>query len=123
MVFGYILTTQWDLLTITGPRGWNRCLVREGEPTTQSWPQGCSLAQQAVITTFRATLLAAAGPALHAPHGCYLDSCPQNHEQNSRINALSIRNITAVAAIARWLSGQSGATVVDDPFPSAVSKC
>ena len=57
------------------------------------------------------------------PHGCYLDLCPRNHEQNGGINSLSTRNRAAAAAAAAWASGAGGVRVVDDPFPSSVGQC
>lgn len=105
-----------------GPHGWESCLVRGGEPTPQSFAKGCNRTQRAVIGGFRATFLAAAASALRGDHGCWLDSCPQNHEQHGSISTLSIRNQTAMAAIATWIAGKD-THVVDATFPSSTSEC
>ena len=108
-----------------GPADWRSCLARGGEPTADSWVKDCNATQRAVISGFRTAFLAAAAPALHAPHGCYLDSCPLNHEQNGVVGTLSIRNQTALATIAQWAAGKGGAGVhvVDQAFPSTTSRC
>ena len=107
-----------------GPPGWQRCLARGGEPTVASWSNGCNARQRAVVDGFRAAFLAAAAPALRAGHGhgCYLDSCPQNHEQHGSISSLRVGNQTATEAIAAWMAGGE-IHVVDDPFPSSISSC
>ena len=107
-----------------GPAGWGSCLARAGEPTAESWAH-CNATQRAVISGFRTAFLSAVAPALLAPHGCYLDSCPQNHEQNSGVSTLSIHNQTALATIAQWAAGKDGAAVhvVDQAFPSSTSTC
>ena len=101
--------------------------------TANSW-RACNKQQRGIIEGFRAAFVNAVAPALDPanPHGAFLDSCPQNHEQNANWYRVRVGNTTAMEAVAEWMAGAhsaagkqrgDGVHVLDAPFPSSSTVC